>query len=237
MSFDDPGWGGWTPPPATGEQDPTLPEAPAAEPVVPVTEPVGTVTAPPGFPPGQEPPVRPASDVSGPSPWWRRPVTVAIAIAAVVAIGAGVAVASSSGSSGPKVAPTTTPTTPTPTTVPTSSSAPTTVLTSTTPALLSKQAYITAADGICAKYKPQLDAATNAGDLATALPLLQNELAELRALGDPAQDAQIARAAFDNVSQAIPFLQAGDLTNANARLLAGDTLAGQFGMQVCNYGH
>jgi len=65
----------------------------------------------------------------------------------------------------------------------------------------------------------------------------QQELDQIRALGDPAENADLIHTMLNQGDQAVNWLSQDDPNDANVNILASDTAAGQFGMRVCNYGH
>jgi hypothetical protein len=104
-------------------------------------------------------------------------------------------------------------------------------------ALLSKAEFVRKADSICLSYRAQVEQLGAAGDNAQLAQVGQAEIDALRALGEPAQDAELIRSMLNFGAQAVNYLMIGDTASANTAIVQSDTAAGQFGMQVCNYGH
>jgi len=117
-----------------------------------------------------------------------------------------------------------------PSTAPATTAAPTTTL-------LSQAAFASKADAICLAFRPQIQEATAAENYPALAEVAQQELDQIRALGDPAQGADLIHTMLNQGAQAVNWLLQNDPSDANVNIVAGDTAAGQFGMQVCNYGH
>jgi hypothetical protein len=209
--MDDPGWGGFTPLP---------PEADA-----------GAGAGPP--PATSQPPPPPGG--SG-----RRPPKLALMIGGAVVVAAalvGVGVALSGGGK-TNASNTTLPGVASSTTVaPTSTTAAPSTTGGPTTTLISKTDFITKADAICQSFQARTAADDNSGNAADLAQVAQAEIDQIRALGPPDQDAALITTLLSDVAQAASLLQQGDFTNANNAIVQADTVAGQFGMHVCNYGH
>jgi len=106
-----------------------------------------------------------------------------------------------------------------------------------TTTLLSQAAFISKADAICLEFRPQIQALSAGQDYTGLAPVAQQELDQIRALGDPAENADLIHTMLNQGDQAVNWLSQDDPNDANVNILASDTAAGQFGMRVCNYGH
>ena len=206
MSLDDPGWGGYVPLPDRGGQQ---------------DPPVHAGMASAGGPLGHGPPTKRTS---------RRALVVAGTASAAVAVIIIVVVAlSGHGKTQPPLPPVTRAQSSAP-------QAPTATGAAATDSLLSKNEYTGKADSICQSSRSDLDYYHSRRDAAGLAPVLQSMLSDLRALGDPAQDAQLSHTWLDLVGRAVSNLMAGNSTAADIAIMESDRAAGQFGLQVCNFG-
>ncbi len=93
------------------------------------------------------------------------------------------------------------------------------------------------ADHICLSFRSQIEQATAAADSPRLTQVYQAELDQLRNLPDPDQDGDVIRTFVNNGTEAVNFLVQNDINDFNVQILAAETVAGEFGMKVCNSGH
>jgi hypothetical protein len=220
MSMDDPGWD------SPGFDDESAPSG-WNEPTAPA-------------------PARPGGGSGGPggTPPWQNPKYLGIAGGAVALIVIIVLIVLVAGGGGGSSTPTTNPTpsiaaattTPSAPSPATPSVSPTPVKTAKPPAVETVDQYDKKADHVCTKYRPKLVHAEHTS-IRKFVKVADAEFKTIKALKKPPQGAEDITRWLTDSHAAIKDVAAKNINAYNASILHADTIAGELGMHICNYGH
>lgn len=101
---------------------------------------------------------------------------------------------------------------------------------------LGNDEWIRRADAVCAKYHDQIQNAATRGDVDTLTTVGQQELDELRALGMPPRNADVAASMLTFLDQAVNDLRNNDLVAFQGAATSVTAEAAKLGLTACASG-